>query len=310
MIQYYSITLFILLLSCFSSACKKPDIPSKHYLFLAHCYQWGAPDNNRIDKRLNGLDYSQYDQIWLGGDLCARTAEQPATLAYLDSLLYISNPTTHWAVGNHDLVNSNLSKIERATGRSTFYTSHSNGLTILVLNTTLNHPQLPATGQCAELAAQLQLIRDVTDTIQESSHLILLHHHALLTNELADNTLDMDTLWHYYRPNLSMDCVSGGSFQNLIYPLLAKVQTRGIQVLLIGGDVGQRCKSFEFQTKEGVWFLGSGINNSMGRVHVPPWVTNFEPDQILLLKHEPEKRKLRWHFEPLNKYIQHQQGEH
>ncbi len=268
---------------------------------MGHCYQWGAPGKDRIDYRLGNIEFSAFDMIWLGGDLCSRTSEEIATLHYLDSLLYISQPTTHWAIGNHDIVEGPLSRIEAATGRPSFYSSWANGLVVMVLNTTFNHPQLEARGQCAQMDAQMAMIRAVTDTIRAASHLVLLHHHALLTNELAGGELDMDTLWHYYRPRLPMSCQPSGSFQELIYPLLEKVHKRGVQVVLVGGDVGQRCKSFEFRTKEGIWFLGSGINNSMGRKYIPPWVTNLEPDQILIFEHDLKKKELTWRFELLGK---------
>ena len=301
--SYLKFIIFILAIHALLS-CNQEQQPTKRYVFLGHCYQWGAADNNRIDYRLESFNFKQFDQIWLGGDLCARSSERKATLHYLESHFDISAPTTHWSVGNHDIVNGNISNIEAVTGRPSFYTAWVNGLAIAVLNTTFNHPQLSTSDQCAELDAQFQMLQRLTDTLKTATHLILLHHHALLTNDLAEGKLDMDTLWHYYRPDLDMCCQPKGSFQELIYPMLQSIQKRGIQVILIGGDVGQRCKKFEFQTKDRIWFLGSGINNSMGKDYIPPWVTNLEPDQILLFEHEPTKNRLHWRFELLSEFIQ------
>ncbi|MFT6706992.1 MAG: hypothetical protein ACJATF_001833, partial [Flavobacteriales bacterium] len=58
----------------------------------------------------------------------------------------------------------------------------------------------------------------------------------------------------------------------------------------------QRAKKFEYKTKEGIWFLGSGINNSMDPNHVPKYVKNMNPDSILVFEYDLRKRKLDWSF--------------
>lgn len=111
----------------------------------------------------------------------------------------------------------------------------------------------------------------------------------------------MDTIFHYYRPQLAFSCQPPGSFEQLVYPLLRQVQKRGVQVLLIAGDLGQRQKTFEFRTAEGIYFLGTGINNSLDPAFAPDYVTNFDPDRVLLFEHFPEERRLEWEFVLLEK---------
>ena len=274
------------------------------YLYIGHGYQWGVEEDNRIDFRLEKLNLNKYDQVWLGGDLCARTTSDPKTVDYLDKFFDLKNPNTHWSVGNHDVLQGNINYITDKTQRPTFYTHHQNGITFLVLNTNFNHPQIPKeSDDCSLMDEQFELIKKVTDTISTSSHLLVLHHHNLLTNEIAKNELEIDTIFHFNRPNLPIACSPKGSFQEIIYPLLTKVQQSGVEVVLVCGDVGQRAKEFEYVSKEGITFLGSGINNSVEKEWAPEWVKNFDPDQLLIFHHDLKNKKLRWEFKELNRMI-------
>lgn len=298
-----AILFFLLpLLSLFS--CQK-DSSTRQYLYIGHAYQWGAKEDNRVDERLEKLAFDDYDQIWLGGDVCARTTSSPATLTYLDQLFDLKNPDHHWSVGNHDVLQGNLSYITDATGRPTFYSHHKNGLTFFVMNTNLNHPQVPKEGDdCEKMDAQFELFLKLTDTLSASSHFFVLHHHGLLSNSIAENTLDVDSIFHFNRPMLNMTCKSPGNFEEKYYKRLVDIQKRGIQVILVCGDVGQRVKEFEFTTKDGITFLGSGINNSCKKEFAPEWVKSFAPDKLLVFKHDLAKKKLTWEFEELNKMIE------
>lgn len=295
--------LYVSLLLFLFSACSSPSLP-KNYCFISHTYHWGAKGNNKIDKRLESMDFSQYDQLWLGGDLCARTSEKVATLHYLDSIFHISKPSTHWSLGNHDITRGSYEDIESFCQRPSFYTRSFDGLCLLVLNTNFNHPQLTAPDECPQQDEQFALLKDICDTIQQASHLLILHHHCLLTNNMTKGQLDMDTIFHYYRPKLAFSCQPPGSFEELVYPLLQQVQQRGVQVILLAGDLGQRQKTFEFQTDEDIYFLGAGINNSLDPDYAPDYVTNFDPDRVLLFKHYPEERRLEWEFVLLKELLE------
>ncbi|MEM9921619.1 MAG: metallophosphoesterase [Bacteroidota bacterium] len=295
--------IFLILTIILLSGCNSPRETPKQYLFLGHTYDWGAPNSDRIDRRLEQLPLQNYDQLWLGGDLCNRSSKSTATLSYLDSILGISKPTTHWALGNHDLTEGNLQWIESATGRKTYYGTYFDGLYLFVLNTNFNHPQLVSTkDDCPAQNEQYELFKGIMDTITTASHLVVLHHHNLLTDAIARQQTDMNLTCNFYRDQLPFSCYSDSSFQQQIYPRLVDVQKRGVQVVLVGGDFGQRHKGFQFRTQEGVWFLGSGINNSMGREHIPPYVTNLQRDSILLFERNIEKRTLEWHFLALDAY--------
>lgn len=299
--RYFSLLCFLLSLIACNNNQSQQNQNSKHqqYLYIGHSYDWKAKDGNRIDPRISSLNLRQYDQLWLGGDLCTRTSQKQSTLTYLDEVLQISSPTTLWALGNHDLTSGNPAYISPATKRPFFYSQSANGITHLVLNTNLGHSQLAKTDSsslCKSLNDQFELIKNVTDTIESSAYLILLHHHGLITDSLANGRKEVLDKWHFLMPHQAFRCSPEETFEEAIYPLLTKVQQKGVQVILVGGDIGQRAKKFEFQTKEGIWFLGSGINNSMDKTHRPKYVTNVNPDSLLVFDYDLSNRKLKWDF--------------
>ncbi len=299
-LHFSLIFLVVILLTSCRGNDQDPDI--QQYIFIAHSYDWKAPDGNRVDPRLEKIDWSPFDQIWLGGDICARSSQSAATLDYLDRLFGISQPTTHWALGNHDINQGDPSLIRKKTNRPSFYHFHQDGITLLVLDTNPGHPQLPppdSSALCHQLNRQFHLLKSVCDTIQQSAYMVILHHHALLTNQMTEGKVDVREKFHYVLPELPVSCTPPGNFEELVYPLLIGVQRSGIQVVLIGGDVGMRAKRFEFRTKEGIWFLGSGINNSMDLRYRPEYVTNMNPDSLLLFEYNRKVRKLSWKFLPL-----------
>ena len=287
-------TKFYLALAALLYACTPSEEP-RQYLFLGHPYDWA--DTSRVDPRLEKLDYSPYHQIWLGGDVCARTGKAPGNLEYLDSLFDFRR--THWALGNHDYYGfGDPEAILQYLGRPAFYTTWVDGFCLLVLNTNLfffydaDVPQ----EDCAEKAAQLDLIRQVTDTIREASHLVILHHHGLFNELKLDEKGAVIEAFNVNSRHIYATCDADSELGKVVYPRLAAVQQRGVQVVLIGGDVGMQAKAFEYQTPEGIWLLGSGINNSVSREHAPEYVQDFSPDQVLQLTYFPVARRLEWGF--------------
>ena len=293
---------FLVLFVCFAAvglACLIPETDGggKSYLFLGHPYDWRRSD--RLDPRLELIDFQKYDGIWLGGDVCSQTTAREATLAYLDSLIGLKNPATFWAVGNHDLMYGHTDRISTTTGRPFFYTHWLEGMCVLVLNTQLmwHNPWKQPVEACEEREAQLSLIHRLCDSLQAASHLVVLHHHALF-NELKIN--DQGDTMRFFNVN-AMPVRTGCPPQEVnvtetVYPWLVAVQNRGIQVVCIGGDFGMNAKTFAHRSAEGIWLLGSGINNSLDKDYVPDYVTNLQPDSVLILNHHPQTRTLDWSF--------------
>ncbi len=274
----------------------------QQFIYIGHCYNWKSENGEEVDPRIEKLDLKSYQQIWLGGDVCGRTSAQSSTLDYVDKLFAISSPNTHWSLGNHDINKGNKILIQQKTNRPSYYTADHEGISILVLDTNFGHPQLPASDSlelCTALNQQFQLLQNLTDTIAAAKYLVVLHHHALLSPKLGDGTKKLPDVFHYVLPQLPFSCTPAGTFEDLAYPLLKKVQDRGIQVILIGGDFGQRAKRFEYKNPDGIWFLGSGINNSMDKRYQPKYVTNLNPDSILIFNYDVKLRQLDWEFRPL-----------
>lgn len=296
----------LLLLACTSpntpsNSNPNPNDASRKLLFLSHTFQYGTR-GNKIDYRLESLNRSNYDELWLGGDLCSETTLEKPTLSYLDSLFDLKSENTHWTVGNHDLRNGHPEWIEATTEKPSFYSHTSFGLTRLVLNTCLLNPQLPAIETDAEDAAtQWDLITSVTDTIQESSHLILLMHHMVFG--AIDFEMNSAGGANSDQPFYSFRDDSLTTFADSLYPRLVEVQKRGVQVLVLSGDLGQKAKYFYWPTDEGIKFFGCGINNSVTSIDLPGYVSTTEPDRALLLYHDVEQKRLSWRFPTLNSLL-------
>lgn len=308
LVQIVLALVLISILTCCGSE-KETLGPEQTYLFLGHPYDWLA--ENRVDPRLELLDYSQFSGLWLGGDVCARTSKEPQTLEYLDSLFQLRSPSTHWAWGNHDLIEGEAKRLTAATGRPSYYASYQEGLLLLVLNTNLywHHPWKPAQEDCERKRVHYDWLQRVLDTVQSASHLVLLHHHGLL-NEFKTNAAgDTLKLGNVDAIPVRPLCDSVRDFSSEIYPQLRRLQEKGTEVVMISGDVGMRSKGYQFTTPDGVQILGSGINNSLNMDYAPDYVVNFEPDSVLTLQYSPEERKLDWSFVRLNDLVFEQMGE-
>lgn len=295
---------FVLLAGCTPAQPESSEKDDQQtYLFLGHTYDWLYED--RIDPRLEVIDYSQFSGVWLGGDICARTTKSEHTLAYLDSIFDLRSVNTLWTWGNHDLLEGDATLLEEATGRPGYYTHYDNGLLVVVLNTNLfwHHPWAPPAEQCAEKAAHYAWLNAVLDTVAVASHVVLLHHHGLL-NELKVRGGDTLALGNVDAIPVRPLCDSVRSFTTELYPKLVVLQEAGREVILISGDVGMKSKGYHFTTPEGILLLGSGINNSLDMNYPPEYVTNFNPDSLLQLQYQPSQRTFSWSFISLSDFFQ------
>lgn len=302
----FAFVLFLGLAACQSPPATAVSPPAQQFIFLGHAYDWLA--ENRIDPRLELLDYAQYAGVWLGGDVCARTSKSFATLTYLDSLFDLSSPRTHWAWGNHDLLEGDAQLLRAATGRPSYYTHWQNGLQIIVLNTNLfwHHPWDPAQEDCAAKAAQVDWLKSVLDTVAAASHLVLLHHHGLFNELKVDQAGDTLLLDNMRAIPVRPDCRTAGDFTAEIYPRLQAVRARGVEVVSISGDVGMVSKGYAITTPDSIHLLGSGINNSLDKQYPPDYVKNFAPDSVLVVKFDPQVPTLRWAFVRLSTLVKSQ----
>ncbi len=269
------------------------------YLFLGHIYQSYCGEN-KIDHRIEAMDKTCFDQMWLGGDVCVNTTKDKATLGYLDDIFDLGNPHTYWAMGNHDIRCGHLDNIEQYTHRKTWNVNYNNGFTVVVLNTNLEQSY---EGQelCENMEEQFNMLKNVCDTIKKSSHLIVLMHHVLW--------YAMDKYyWRYTNETKSSwraRCDSNTTFKNCIYPMLADVQSTGVQVICIAGDAGLRGRRIykqagHYKSPEGVQFLTSGLGNSNFYREQQDSIPN---DKILVLYHDKANKNITWKFHDLDSLL-------
>lgn len=254
-----------------------PPTTEYHYLHLAHTRTGSNP---LMDPVVEKSDYSFYDMLWLGGDMALATSQDDTVMMHVDSIFNLGNENTLWALGNHDY--ADLERVKKFTHRNAYYASHKNDITFLVLDTQDSLSNI--TGE------QLELFRKVTDTIQNSTHLILLHHKLI---------------WMHGNPQLESQiasvtnggfgdcfyCINPNNFYQDIYPRLVELEERGIEVLCIAGDIGFRKSEFEYITPEGIQFMASGIE--AGKSY----------NKALLFKHNVTNQELDWDYIPTSQLL-------
>ena len=295
---YYSLKLltfilcsivFVMLLS----QCRElPNKKDYQFIFLGHTYDWQSLPGNKVDPRLELIDYNNYEGVWLGGDICANTSLNPSTFKYLDKLFDLNNPNSHFALGNHDYRDNNLEPYFAATGRPDYYTSSFKSIVISVLNTNLN------SSDCENLNAQSKMLHTVCDTINDASHYILLMHHQIFRDIEGIEAYRSHGELHHY----PMSCNRYDAyFHTTLYPRLVELEEKGIDVILVVGDTGWH-KGSEAECKKGINFLASGINNSK---HFNQGVDpdKFGDDQVLVFQYEAEQKRLSWTFKNLNQLV-------
>ncbi len=278
--KYFKLIVFIIVILLPLFSCKMNTKGDKLYIFLGHIYKHNAFD--KVDKRVERINFKKYDKIFLGGDVCVKTSADRSTLKYVDNLFDLSSPDTYWAIGNHDILDGNPEMIKEFTNRNLFYSEFTDGLTILVLDTYLEN---------SILNEQYNLFSEVCDTISKSSHLLVLMHNVVWDSVSTDFSGDDFANGNYPHWHCRTEPID--YFYHSMYPKLTDVQNRGIQVICISGDLGQReIKHFQYRTDTGIWFLGSGISNN-------PKYSNGEKCMYLVLHNNIENRDVSWEFKKL-----------
>lgn len=252
---------------------------TKNYIHISHTRTNSNPLMDSIAER---VDFSKFDMLWLGGDLAHLTSLDDYTMSHVDSIFDIGNINTLWALGNHDY--SDLNRVEQYTNRPPYYSINQDGITLVVLDTQDSLSNI--------IGAQKEFLLGTLDTIQNSTHLILLHHKLIW---MYDNT--------HLEPQISSTsngrfgscfyCINPNNFYSEIYPKLIETKEKGIEVLCIGGDIGFKANEFEYLTPEGIHFLASGINSGE------------ENNRALLFQHNLTNNSLTWDYKLLTDLSKH-----
>ncbi len=289
MTNYNPYKIFLLAVFLTLSAGLYAQQNAARYIFIGHCYQFYTP-GDKVDYRLEELDYSGFDGVWLGGDVCSEAMLNYATVQYIDTLFDLGNPETHWSLGNHDARNGNWEWYEEFTGRKTYYAYSSKGITRIVMNTNI----VPT--NCEMLNEQYNIISEVCDTIAESTHLILIMHHDIWRDVPGlppPGTYAQSDLVYW---NANCDSVDT-RFVDMIYPKLVEVKHKGVDVTCILGDMGASWKKFDIFSDDSIRFMGCGLYD------------NEPADNVLFIEQEMEDAPLRFTFRNLDSLLNVQQNQ-
>jgi hypothetical protein len=263
------------------SACQSKDIiapiaelESLNYLHISHTRSNSIPN---MLAEVEQIDFSKYDMLWLGGDMSLLSSNDHVSMDYLDSYFQLSSPNTLWALGNHDYTNLDL--VEAYTGRPPYYAYHSKGITFIVLDTQDSLSNI--------VGDQLALFNSVMDTLEASSHLVLLTHKLIwmYDQEYLNGQIDSVSNGLY---GSCFHCLNPNNFYDDIYPRLIAARMGGIKVLCLAGDIGFKVNGFSYSTSEDIIFLASGVSYTS------------ELNFALLFQHKVKEKTLTWEFKPLS----------
>jgi len=278
-----SINLFILITLSVISFDSLKSQDTLHYIFLGHIKKPIA-GIYVVDDRIAGIDYSIYNRVWLGGDITGESSLDYETLEYIDGLFDISNPSNQVAWGNHDLRNFNDEWIRQITGRKTYNVHYENGITTVVLNLFI------APDDCEKLNDQFEMLQNICDTIQQSSHLVILTHPNVWKD--VPGLPHPGVYSHSNQVAWVANCYeSNADFISAVYPMLLEVKNKGITVINVLGDAGAR-KGKSMISDEEIFFIASGIDHNTEDTN--------GPDRILIFDHIPETSELTWQFHNLD----------
>lgn len=270
---------------------KKAD-DTLRYIFLGHTYRYNNPGPwYRVDPRVEDLDFTKYSRIWLGGDISSEATIDWGTMVYLDSVFDLSSPTTQYSLGNHDIRNGNIQYYRKLTGKRSYNVYSNDGIVSICMNSQLNP------SQCEDLDRQFQMIKNVCDTIQESSHLFIIMHNCLFYG--VPNIPPAGTFSHSDYANWNANCSSSTqTFSTAIYPMLEAVKAKGIVVNVIMGDTGTSVKQFYQAATDSINFFASGIGNSK---YLDSTILAGQPkDKVLVFEHVTATQEVNWEFQDLD----------
>ena len=270
----FILTVTYLLVALIDTGAQIGECPSsakfQYYLHLAHTRTAANP---YMDQLVESIDYSYYDMLWLGGDMAVSSSLDDMTMNHLDSILDLGNENTLWALGNHDY--ADLERVSAYTHRPAYYAYYKDKITFLVLDTQDSLSNM--------VGEQLELFSSVTDTLETTTHLVLLHHKLIWM--YGDSYLQT---YINSIPNGGFGdcfyCINPNNFYSDLYPKLLELEAKGIEVICIAGDIGFRTNEFSYTTPEGVQYLASGIDD--GKSY----------NQALVFKHDLFNDSLIWAF--------------
>ena len=268
------------------------------YLFVGHGYLGGGPGHG-VDPRLVGLNWSKFDKKIFGGDLNSEALRYESYVQFIDSAFDLGTRNTMYVIGNHDARNENFEWYEKYTHRKTYSAYSENGVTFMVMNTTLN------AGNCEDLDAQFNMLKNICDTITSaSSHLFIFSHHNLWINVPGLPPPFQYSNWQI--PFWDAHCGDdSATYIAAIYPMLKEVKNKGVEVVSIMGDAGVAAKGLMMMSTDSLVYISNGIANS--KYFNDSVLLAQQPlDKVLIISHVPSQKKAWWEYHDLDSLYQTQ----
>ena len=219
------------------------ETPS-NFIYIAHTR---LDDNRGIYSKIYDIDFSLYEMTLLGGDLAANSFSNPEIIAHLDSIFDYKSPRTLWSIGNHD--NTSKARFLKTTLKEKFHSYEAHDVTFITLDSQDSLSSI--------LNEQKDFLMATLDSITTSSVLIMTHK-LIFMNGHSVMDAAIETVCNGRRGDC-FHCHNPNNFQSEIAPRLKELQESGVQVIVVGGDLGYKQSSFEYLDPSGIVYLGNGM---------------------------------------------------
>ena len=241
---------FFIFIVTFTS-CRKDIVKITKEYTIVHLSHTRTDSIDEIDSDVANAKFTDVDVLCLGGDLMFNSSADTTNLNLLDHLFNLSSPATLWAIGNHDI--SNLNLLQTYTKKELYHAYYFKGITFIVLNTQASASSIEGN--------QLAFYNSVVDTMESSAHCVLIHHKLIWMADNPDLAPIANSISNGPLGNCDY-CIAPNNFYTDIYPKLVDLQNNGIEVTLIGGDIGNKVNEFHYETADQISFYASGIKSS------------------------------------------------
>ena len=285
------------------NSCQKDlnQVQEENILVLGHIYRWGG-EGDKVDEILEDIDYNQYEELWLLGDLCAATTKEQSTLEYLDQIFSLSRNECKWSIGNHDIDYGNLDWIKEKTNRDFHYGEINDNYAIFVLNSQIEHKQFK--DSCSYKQNQFDSFEKFIEDIEisDSVNNIFILSHNTIWSDAETSLSEFNLIGNARSAWMDFLCKWGSEFRHTYHPKLLELREKGKNIYCVAGDGGQYQKTFYHEGVSGIHYYVSGINNSVIEYSDESTISRFNtsPDSVLLFSFDQSSQSFLGRFIPLS----------
>ena len=214
------------------------------FIYVAHTR---LDDNRGIYPKIYDIDFSKYEMTLLGGDLAANSFSNAAIIQHLDSVFDYKSPRTLWSIGNHDKTSD--ARFLKTTLKRKYHAYEAHDVTFITLDSQDSLSSI--------VNEQKDFLIATLDSLETTTVLIMTHK-LIFMNGHPVMDADIEAVCNGRRGDC-FHCHNPNNFQSEIAPRLREVQARGVQVIVVGGDLGYKQSSYEYVDPSGIVYLGNGM---------------------------------------------------